>query len=94
MTITDGDTPDNTVEVKGLSEGIYRVCEDTSWSWKYALKSIRETEVKDGLNNNTDDGIFYIGPDHVKNGTVFTNTIDEAMKKIYSDTTNVLNIFK
>ena len=94
VTITDGDTPDNTVEVKGLSEGIYRVCEDTGWSWKYALKSIRETEVKDGLNNNTDDGIFYIGPDHVKNGTVFINTIDEAMKKIYSDTTNVLNIFK
>ncbi|WP_455719385.1 fibro-slime domain-containing protein [Agathobacter sp.] len=93
ITISDGDRPDNKVEVKGLPEGVYRVCENTDWSWKYKLESIKETEVKDGLNN-TADGIFYIGPDHEKNGTVFTNVLDEAMKKIYSDTTNVLNIFK
>ena len=94
ITITDGDRPDNKVEIKGLSEGVYRVCENTDWSWKYKLESIKETEVKDGLNNNTADGIFYIGPDHEKNGTIFTNILDGDMKTIYSDTTNVLNIFK
>lgn len=94
FTITDGQTPNNEVTVTGLAEGVYQVVENTDWSWKYNLESMKETEVKDGLNNNNTDGIFYIGLKFEENGVVFTNVIDEVMKEIYSDTTNVLNIFK
>lgn len=97
ITISDNDADDKSggskVTVKGLSEGIYMVEEDADWSWKYNLESISEVKENDGLDNNTNDGIFYIGPEHSQNGALFTNVLDKTMQKIYSDTTNVLNIF-
>ena len=50
-------------------------------------------------NDNSTDGIFYIGKESpnaekVDSQTVsFENKIDDELKKIYSDTTNVLNVF-
>lgn len=85
-------TGDGTQTITGLRAGMYKVVENTEWTWKYDA-SLHEA------NDNTTDGIFYIGKESPSASVVdsevvsFENNIDSEMSKIYSDTTNILNIF-
>lgn len=83
--------------VVGLRAGVYQVVEG-KWSWKYNVSGVNET-VDDTVSYNRNDGIFYIGKLTPNAKAVTSNTVqikndmDKELSKIYSDTTNVLNIF-
>ena len=85
-------TGEGSQTITGIEAGMYRVVENTNWTWKYDADLSEE-------NDNSTDGIFYIGKESpnaeiVDSQTVsFENKIDDELKKIYSDTTNVLNVF-
>lgn len=85
-------TGEGNQKIVGLEAGMYKVEENTNWTWKYNA-TVREA------NDSTTDGIFYIGklsPDAsvVNSETVsFENKLDRELSKIYSDTTNILNSF-
>ena len=85
-------TGDGNQTITGLEAGMYRVVENTNWTWKYNA-TVQEA------NDSTTDGIFYIGKQSpnasvVNSETVsFENKLDRELSKIYSDTTNILNSF-
>ncbi|MDY3796589.1 MAG: fibro-slime domain-containing protein [Agathobacter sp.] len=85
-------TGDGNQTITGLEAGMYKVVENTSWTWKYNA-SVKET------NDSTTDGIFYIGKQSPNASAInadtvsFENKLDRELSKIYSDTTNILNSF-
>ena len=85
-------TGEGNQKIVGLEAGMYKVEENTNWTWKYNA-TVQEA------NDCTTDGIFYIGKQSpnasvVNSETVsFENKLDRELSKIYSDTTNILNSF-
>ena len=85
-------TGDGNQTITGLEAGMYKVVENTSWTWKYNA-SVKEA------NDSTTDGIFYIGKQSPNASAInadtvsFENKLDRELSKIYSDTTNILNSF-
>lgn len=85
-------TGDGNQIITGLEAGMYRVVENTNWTWKYNA-TVQEA------NDSTTDGIFYIGKQSPNASVVnseavsFENKLDRELSKIYSDTTNILNSF-
>lgn len=85
-------TGEGNQKIVGLEAGMYKVEENTNWTWKYNA-TVQEA------NDSTTDGIFYIGKQSpnasvVNSETVsFENKLDRELSKIYSDTTNILNSF-
>lgn len=88
ITITNG--KNNTVTVKHLKTGIYKVEENTNWSWKYVLNNTNDTY------SETNDGVVYFGIDgntYDEQTVSFENKLDGS-SMWFADTTNRVNEFK
>lgn len=90
------------VKLVNLKKGLYKITEDTDWSWKYQQKGVQDTDTQTAV------GVLYIGRKDAKEkffGTAGTNEKEDGFAKItfqnelkkekkwFSDTSHLNNQF-